>query len=92
MEFKVMTTEKAIEELQKSKGKVVMVAIKNLEEDEDVNFSPTLKKDCETLINKAETIISACDDFMRQMRLFSTKQDLRHIDLHGTQGTILLKN
>lgn len=86
-------SEKAIELLQKSKGKKVLVAIQDLENDEDmIPFSPILKKECESMITDAETLISIADDFVKQLRLFTEKQNnLENIRAVGYQQIILLK-
>lgn len=85
-----MTTEEAIEVLKESKGKRVLVAIKDLENDEDAVFYQKLKTDCEIMIKEAKTISSMCDDFVKNVNLFTEKQkDLAKP--HGMQKTILLR-
>lgn len=93
MRYVEMTTDEAIEVLKKSKGKKVLVAIQDLSNDEPALFYPKLKSDCMVMIQEAETISSACDDFVRQLRLFSEKQrDLMDIIPEGLQKTILLRS
>lgn len=92
MNYIEMTTEEAIEFLKKSKGKKVLVATQDLESDEPALFCPYLKQDCFNMINEAETVASLCDDFVKQLRIFTEKQkDLRNIRMVGMQKTILLK-
>lgn len=92
MQYIEMTVEEAIKVLQKSKGKKVLVAIQNLENDNVTPFFPKLKSDCFLMIKEAETISSANDEFVRQLRLFTEKQrDLLNIDKIGLQKIILLK-
>ena len=92
MKYVEMTTDEAIEVLRKSKGKKVLVAIKDLENDEDAIFYQKLKSDCEIMIKEAQTISSMCDDFVKKLDVFSEKQkDLLDIKPYGTQQTILLK-
>lgn len=92
MNYVEMTTDEAIEVLRKSKGKKVLVAIKDLENDEDAVFYQKLKSDCEIMIREAQTISSMCDDFVKKLDVFSEKQkDLFNIKSHGRQQTILLK-
>jgi len=92
MHYIEMTTDEAIKVLKRSKGKKVLVAIQDLQNDEPASFYPKLKSDCLLMIKEAETISSACDDFVRQLRLFSEKQrDLMNIIPEGLQKTILLK-
>lgn len=93
MRYIEMTTDEAIEMLQKAKGQKVLVAIQDLKTDEPALFYPQTKSDCLLMIREAETISSACDDFVRQLRLFSEKQrDLMNIVPEGLQRTILLKS
>ena len=93
MQYVEMTTEEAIEMLKKSKGKKVLVAVQDLKMEEPALFYPKAKSDCLLMIREAETIASACDDFVRQLRLFSEKQrDLINVIPEGLQKTILLKS
>lgn len=92
MKYLEMTTEEAINYLKKSPSKVVMVAVKDLESDEDAVFFRKLKTDCEKMIADAQTVVSVCDHFISQMNLFTEKQrDIQNIEPHGIQKTILLK-
>lgn len=92
MEYIEMTVEEAIEVLKKSKGKKVLVAVQDLRIEEPALFHPKLKSDCLLMVREAETILSACDDFVKQLRLFNEKQrDLINIVPNGLQKTILLK-
>lgn len=92
MKYVEMTTDEAIEVLKNSKGKKVLVAIQDLEKDEPAIFCPKLKTECFSLFENAETTISACDDFVKQLRLFTEKQrDIMNIEPHGIQKTILIK-
>lgn len=91
MNYIEVTTEEAIEILRKAPGKKVMVAIQNLESDEPVAFCPRLKKDCELMIEEAATIAQKCDDFVKQLKLFTEEQDISHIINSGIQKTILFK-
>ncbi len=92
MNYVEMTTEEAIEVLRKSKGKKVLVAIKDLENDEDVVFYQKLKSDCEAMIRDAKAVSSICDEFVRRLNVFTEIQiDLMNIQPHGMQKTILLR-
>ena len=88
-----MTTDEAIDVLRKSKGKKVLVAIQDLENDnEDVIFYQKLKSDCEIMKKEAQTVSSMCDDFVKKLDVFTEKQkDLMNIEPHGIQKTILLR-
>jgi hypothetical protein len=93
MNYVEMTTEEAIEVLRKSKGKKVLVAIKDLEnDDDDAIFYQKLKSDCEIMIQEAQTVSSMCDDFVKKLDLFTEKQrDLFNIKPIGLKKTILLR-
>lgn len=88
-----LTSEEAIHVLKNSKGKRVLVAIQDLEAEEEIcSFLPIRKNDCEGMIRDAETLISATSDFVKQLRLFTEKQnDLENIRAVGYQKIILLK-
>lgn len=90
MNYVEMTTDEAIEVLRKSKGKKVLVAIKNLEDDNDAIFYQKLKSECEAMIREAKTISSACDEFVKKLDLFTTKQNILDIKKMGLCKTILL--
>lgn len=93
MQYVEMTTDEAIKILKKQKGKKVLVAVCDMKTEVEVPFYPRTKSDCLLMIKEAETIASACDDFVRQLRLFSEKQrDLINIVPEGTQKIILLKS
>lgn len=87
-----MTKEQAVKEIKKSKGNTVLVAICDLEKDEPAMFCPKLKTDCVSLFEDAKTTVSVCDDFMKQLRLFTEQQrDIKNIEPHGIQKTILIR-
>lgn len=92
MKIVEMTKEQAVKEIKKSKGNTVLVAICDLEKDESPMFCPRLKSDCMSLFEDAETTISVCDDFIKQLRLFTAQQrDIMNIEPHGLQKTILIR-
>jgi transcription initiation factor IIF auxiliary subunit len=93
MNYVEMTTEEAIKVLRKSKGKKVLVAIKDLEnDDDDAIFYQKLKSDCESMIQEAQTVSSMCDEFVKKLDLFTEKQrDLFNIKPIGLKKTILLR-
>ncbi len=93
MQYVEMTTDEAIEMLKKSKGKKVLVAVQDLRTEETALFYARNKMECLPMIKEAETIASACNDFVKQLRLFTQKQrDLINIIPEGVQKTILLKS
>lgn len=94
MQYIEMTIEEANEYFKGSKGKTVLVAVKDLENEEDqiVSFVKKNRCECESIINEAETVARVYDDFMNQLRVFTAKQvDIRNITPRGKLSTILLK-
>lgn len=83
----------AIALLQESKGKKVMIAIQNLEEDDvNVAFVTKCKDECRKIIENAATVAVSKDNFLKQLSVFTEKQrDLRHIQPRGYLKTILLR-
>lgn len=92
MKYCIMTKEKAIEEINQSPGKNVLVAIVELgDEDNSTMFSPRVKTECEEIICDAKTITSIDDDFIKRIDCFSEKQnDLENIKCEGFQKIILI--
>jgi len=92
MNYVEMTTDEAIEVLRKSKGKKVLVAIKDLENDDDAILYQKLKSECEVMIKEARTVSSICDDFVKKLDLFTEKQrNFPDIKPNGLRQTILLR-
>ena len=93
MKYVEMTIEEALEYNKGNKSKIVLVAVQDLEKDEeDVVFIRRSKLECENIIKEAETIARVYDDFMNQLRVFNKKQlDIRNIRPYGRLSTILLK-
>ena len=90
MKYVEMTVEEAMRICNKNDK--VLVAVQDLE-DEDCNVSFTKKRrgDYETLFEDVKTVASACDDLVKQLRLFTEKQNIYNIQPRGVQKIILLK-
>lgn len=91
MEFVVMTVEEA--KKMAKKDAIVLVAVNDLEN--PMNISSFSKKrffECEHMIDGAETLISITDDFIKQLKLYTKRQD-RFPELRpkGKEGVILLR-
>ena len=71
----------------------VLVAIQNLEDETDINirFSHKKKEDYEHILSDVETVASICDDFVKQLRCFTVKQDLKNIIPRGVQKIVLIR-
>lgn len=86
--------EMTIDEALKYNAKKVLVAVQDLEEEENcVSFVPKTRCEYEEIIKEAETLVQVTDDFVKQLRAFTIKQpDIRNISPHGKLSTILFKN
>ena len=85
-----MTVEEAMKRCNKHEK--VLVAIQNLEE-EDISepFITKYKEDYRELFEDIKTAVSIYDDFIKQLRLFTEKQDIYNIRPRGIQKTVMLK-
>lgn len=86
--------EMTVEEAMKKCGKnaKVLVAIQNLEEENtDVIFVNKKREEYNELFEDIKTVASLYDDFIKQLNLFTEKQDIYNIKPKGMQKTILLK-
>ena len=90
MRYVEMTIEEAMKKCNKNVK--VLVAIQNLEDEEsDTIFVPKHRGEYEEIFEDVKTAASICDDFMRQLRLFTERQDIYNIRPSGLQKTVLLK-
>ena len=87
-------TEMTIEEARKicDKNTKVLVAIQDLEDDNvDAFFVQKKRSEYHELFNDVQTVASACDNFVKQLRLFTEKQNVYNIEPRGFQKIVLLK-
>lgn len=71
----------------------VLVAVQDLEEeniDIDIQFVQKRKEEYNQLFSDVETVASMCDDFVKQLRCFTHKQDLKNIKPIGVQKIVLI--
>ena len=86
--------EMTVEEAMKKCGKnaKVLVAIQNLEEENtDVIFVNKKREEYNELFEDIKTVASLYDDFIKQLNLFTEKQDIYNIKPKGMQKIILIK-
>ncbi len=86
--------EMTIEEARKKcdKNTKVLVAVQNLEEEDiDIIFVPKRRNEYEQIFEDVKTVASLCDDFVKQLNLFTERQDIRNIKPIGFQKTVLLR-
>ena len=90
MKYVEMTIEEAMKRCKKNDK--VLVAIRDLEDD---NFNEVFvkkrKEEYDSLFDDVKTVASACDDFVKQLSLFTEKQNIYNIEPKGIQKIILLK-
>ena len=90
MQYVEMTIEEALKCCNKNKK--VLVAIQDLEDDDvDIIFVKKMKHEYQSLFEGVQTAASICDDLVKQLRLFTEKQNIPNIEPHGIQKIILLK-
>ena len=90
MQYIEMTIEEAFKRCDKNNN--VLVAIQDLEkEDCDIVFVKKEKNEYQALFEDVKTVASMCDDFVKQLRLFTEKQNVYNIEPRGIQKIILLK-
>lgn len=86
--------EMTVEEAMKVCGKQakVLVAVQDLEEENsNVQFVQKRKEEYGQLFSDVETVASICDDFVKQLRCFTHKQDIKNIRPVGIQKIVLLR-
>ena len=90
MRYVEMTIEEAMKRCNKNKK--VLVAIQDLEDDSvDAVFIQKERSEYQSMFEDVKTVASACDDFVKQLRLFTEKQNIFNIEPKGIQKIILLK-
>ena len=90
MRYVEMTIEEAMKRCNKNKK--VLVAIQDLEDDNvDTVFVQKERSEYQSMFDDVKTVASACDDFVKQLRLFTEKQNIFNIEPRGIQKIILLK-
>lgn len=93
MQYVEMTIQEALDYSKGDTSQTVLMARQDLEKDNEIpKFEKKSKSECEQIIQGAETIARACDDFVNQMRVFSERQlDIENIERKGELNTILFR-
>jgi len=90
MQYIEMTIEEAKKKCKKNAK--VLVAVQDLEDDNvDVVFVLKRRNEYDELFADVETVASLCDNFIKQLNLFTEKQDIINIRPYGLQKTVLLR-
>lgn len=90
MRYIEMTVEEAMKYCNKNDK--VLVAIQDLEnEDTDIVFVQKRRNDYKDIFRDAKTISSMCDNLIKELSVFTEKQDLTNIQPIGLHKVVLLK-
>ena len=90
MRYVEMTTEEAMKRCNTNKK--VLVAIQDLEDaNVDTVFVQKERSEYQSMFEDVKTVASACDDFVKHLRLFTEKQNIFNIEPRGIQKIVLLK-
>ena len=90
MKYVEMTIEEAMKRCNKNKK--VLVAVQDLEDENiDIIFVKKEKSEYREIFEDVKTVASACDDFVKQLRLFTEKQNIYNIEPRGIEKIVLLK-
>lgn len=90
MKYVELTIEEAMQRCDKNTK--VLVAIQDLKDTKaNVSFVKKERKEYPEIFEDIQTAISLCDDFVKQLKLFSEKQDIHNIKPKGIQKIVLLK-
>ena len=90
MKYVELTIEEAMQRCDKNTK--VLVAIQDLKDTKaNVSFVKKERKEYTEIFEDIQTATSLCDDFVKQLKLFSEKQDIHNIKPKGIQKIVLLK-
>ncbi len=92
MEYIEMSIEDALKIFKGDVSKTVLVAVKDLEKDDDVQFFEKIGVSrCKRIIKSSSTIIGIDDDLLKQLLLYSRKQNIQSIKPIGIMTRIVYK-
>lgn len=90
MQYVEMTIEEAMKRCKKNAK--ILVATQDLADDNaDIIFIQKRGNDCNEVFEDVKTVASLCNDFVKQLKLFTEEQDIRNIRPYGLQKTVLLR-
>lgn len=89
MKYVEMTIEEAMKICNKNDK--VLVAVQDLTDDDDnIVFLKKRREDYENIFEDVKTVASLCDDFVKQLNLFTEKQNIYNIKPQGLRKIIIL--
>ena len=91
MKYVEMTVEQALKVCNKNDK--VLVAVHDLQDEhvDSLMFLKKRKEEYNTIFEDVQTVASMCDDLVKQLRLFTEKQNIYNIRPCGVEKIILLK-
>ena len=90
MNYIELTLDEAMKRCKKNAK--ILVATQDLsDEDTEILFVTKKRHEYDEVFEDVKTVASLCDDFVRQLKLFTEKQDIRNIRPYGIQKTVMLK-
>lgn len=90
MQYVEMSIEEAMKKCKKNAK--ILVATQDLTDDNaDIIFVQKRENEYSEVFEDVKTVISLYDDFVKQLKLFTEKQDIRNIRPYGIQRTVLLR-
>ncbi len=90
MQYVEMSIEEAMKKCKKNAK--ILVATQDLTDDDpDIVFVQKNRNEYKEIFEDVKTVASLCDDFVKQLKLFTEKQDIRNIRPYGMQRIILLR-
>lgn len=90
MQYVEMSIEEAMKRCKRNTK--ILVATQDLEDENvDVIFVTKRENEYNEIFEDVKTVASMCDDFVKQLRLFTEKQDIRNIRPCGIQRTVVLR-
>ena len=92
MQYVEMSIEEALKIFKGDVSKTVLVAVKDLEKDDDIqSFEKVGVSRCKRIIKSSSTIIGIDDDLLKQLLLYSRKQNIQSIKPIGIMTRIVYK-
>ena len=90
MRYIEITIEEAIKKCKKNAK--ILVAVQDLGDDDvDVVFVQKKGTDCQEIFEDIKTVASLSDNLVKQLDLFTEKQDIRNIRPYGTKRIVMLR-
>lgn len=90
MQYVEMTIEDAMKKCKKNAK--ILVATQDLEDnDVDIIFVQKRGSEYKEIFEDVKTAASLCNDFVKQLDLFTENQDIRNIKPYGLKKIILLR-